>query len=318
MYVLRKRRYTTIARGRFRDRKHTPTSAELHAVLNAYLVDPHSPPPEIAPATFHSYPAGAFLVDVPSVWAGLPGIGFAQLLLFLALVLTLMALAPPQLRATLTLLCFCNPEAVRRIATGDFDIWWIALLAGVWLARDRRILATSLLGAACTIKQTAWFAAPFYLVWVWRRHGFVEAARRAGIAIGAFLAINLPWMILSPREWFASLFLPVSLPLLPDGSGIIGLAIAGVTPLLSARAYAVVEIGLWLLALAWYWRYAQRAPFVCLVLTLLPLLAAWRSPERYFLPLSLLALIALVGTVGRPYAAIMPPGPDAARPELPG
>ncbi len=63
--------YTPLRRGLFANPRHYPTQAELDAVLNAYLANPDAPHPEIDPRTTHSYPAGAFIVDVPFVWAGL-------------------------------------------------------------------------------------------------------------------------------------------------------------------------------------------------------------------------------------------------------
>jgi hypothetical protein len=286
--------YTPIARGTFQNPLHQPTEAELDAAIGAYLAHPSSSPPEVSPATFHSYPAGAFLVDVPSVWVGIPSAGFAQLLLYLAFGAVLLALAPAEWRIALTLLVLCNTEAVRRIADGDFDIWWVAFLSAAWLLRERRVTSGLLLGAACAIKQTVWFAAPFYLVWVWHEHGKAEVMRRAGIAAGAFLAINLPWILASPRAWLASLVLPMSLPLLPEGTGLVGLSIGHVLPLFPSWIYAALELGVWLGALVWYRRAPPRYPLAGMMLGLLPLLLAWRSPERYFLPLWLVALAAVV------------------------
>jgi hypothetical protein len=177
--------YTPLARGRFADPLHPPTAAEMDAVGREYLSDPAHPPAELDPRTLHSYPAGAMPVSLPSVWAGLPNIGLAPLLLFLALGIGVVALAPGWSRLVVAVLLLSDADAVRRVAAGDFDIWCVALLAGAWLLRDRRIASGLLLGAACAIKQTAWFAAPFYLVYVWRVYGQREAARRGGIALAA-------------------------------------------------------------------------------------------------------------------------------------
>src|SRR5262249_48718149 len=51
------------------------------------------------------------------------------------------------------------------------------------------------------------------------------------------------------------------------------------------------------LALAWYWRACRTYPFAGLPLTFLPLVFAWRSPERYFALLPTLALVALILTL---------------------
>lgn len=208
----------------------------MRAVARNFSQHPHSPPPELDPRTFHSYPAGAFLVDVPSVWLGLPSMGLAQILLFIALSVAIVAAAPPETRLALTAVLWANPTLVQRVVNGDFDIWWLAALIAAWMLRERRWSSGALLGVACAVKQTAWIAAPFYLIWVWREHGFSEALRRTGIALATFLVINLPWILLSPRAWLESLLLPLSLPLLPDGSGLIALGQAGIG-LLPARAH---------------------------------------------------------------------------------
>jgi uncharacterized membrane protein len=114
---------------------------------------------------------------------------------------------------------------------------------GAWLLGDRRILSSLLLGAACAIKQTVWFVVPFYLVWTWRTSGGREAARRGGIALASFVGINLPWMVASPREWLASLWAPVSLPLFPEGDGIIVLSLSGALPLFPSWVYGLLELG---------------------------------------------------------------------------
>lgn len=291
------RAYTPLARGRFADVRHYPTAAELDAVIDEYLADPSHPPVEVDPATFHSYPAGAFLVAAPPVWAGQPSLAYSQLLLFLALVAAVLVTMPPGLRLPALLLLLTNVDGVRQIAGGDFEIWPVALLILAWLLRNRSVASALLVGAACAVKQTAWIAAPFYLIWVWREHGRAEALRRLAIMVGAFLLINLPWIVASPGPWLSSLLLPMDLPLLPDGAGLVGLSLAGAAPLFPSAVFSLAELALLAGALVWYARNAARYPFAALALPLLPLLAAWRSPERYFLLLPLLGVAAALLTL---------------------
>lgn len=299
------RAFTPIRRGRFSDPRRYPTQAEMDAVMDAYLAHPESPPPELDPRTLHSYPAGAFLVDVPLVWAGLPSVAIAQIALFVLLVAAICAASPPAWRPLVALLALATADGARQATGGDFEIWPLAFVMGAWLLRERRIGSAVLLGAACAIKQTAWLAAPFYLIWVWREHGRAEALKRTVLAVGTFLAINGPWIALSPRAWLESLLLPVSLPLLPDGSGIIALSLTGVLPLLPPLIYSLQELAALAGALVWYWRRLPRYPYAGLVLPLLPLLLAWRSSERYFvlLPLAALLAVALTLRVGRGVAS---------------
>ncbi len=285
--------YTPIARGQFANLTHEPAATPMRAPLARYFASPNSPPPEIAPDTIHSYPAGSFLVDVPFIWAGLPGMGVAQIALFLALVVAMTLIAPPEARLPVLLLALCNPNLALSVGTIDFDIWWIAAIVGAWALERRGWLSGALLGVACAVKQTAWFFAPFYFLWIWRERGMSEALKQCAYALAAFALINMPWIIASPQAWAGSLTLPLTLPLFPQGSGLVGLMLAGVLPRLPSRVFTVIEVVAWLGAMAWFWRVSRRTPYVGLLAPLLPLLFAWRSPERYFLSVSLLAAAAM-------------------------
>jgi uncharacterized membrane protein len=289
--------FTPLARGRFADVRHYPNRAALDAVIRGYLADPSVIPVEVDPSTTHSYPAGAFLVNLPAVWAGLPSIAITQLLLLLLLLILICRAAPPLWQPLVLLLLLSLADGSRQVAGGDFEIWPLALIAMAWIYRDRSWVSAILVGGACAIKQTAWLAAPFYIVWVWHTYGIREAGKRAAISLGIFLVINLPWIVASFRPWLGSLLLPVGLPLLPDGSGVIGLSLVGILPLLPSWVYGLLEVALFLGALWWYWRNWEHYPFAGLVLPLLPLLGAWRSSERYFVLLPLLGVLATALTL---------------------
>jgi hypothetical protein len=306
------RAYTPLARGRFADVRHYPTRAEMDAVVDAYLAHPDVPPLELDPRTTHSYPALAFLVNLPVVALGLPSVALPQILLFVALCAAIAWAAPPPYRPLVALLLLATADGARQVAGSDFEIWPLALVALAWLARERRWTSALLLGAACATKQTAWLAAPFYLVWVWRTYGLSEASRRVAIALGAFVAVNLPWIVVSPGAWLASIFLPVSLPLLPDGSGLVALSLGGLLPLFPSWVYGLLEVAALVAALALYWRRLPRMPFAGLVLPVVPLLLAWRSSERYFVLLPLLGLLAAVLTLSHA-TKVAPPGAPERR-----
>jgi hypothetical protein len=289
--------YTPIARGQFSDPRRYPSRAEMDAVVAAYLAHPQSPPPELDPRTTHSYPAGAFLADVPAAALGLPSVALPQILLFLALIAAIVWVTPPPYRVVVALLALATADGARQVVGSDFEIWPLALVGFAWVARDRRWLSAILLGLACATKQTAWLAMPFFLIWVWRMDGLPEAARRSAIAAGTFLVVNLPWIAMSPGAWLASLLLPVTLPLLPDGSGLVGLSLASALPLLPTWVYGLLELAGFAIAVVWYWRAGSRFPYAGLVLPLTPLLLAWRSSERYFVLLPLAGLLALALTL---------------------
>jgi len=287
---------TPLRGGDFGDPLHPPTKAQTTSIVQRYLADPVAPHPNLEPATTHSYPALSFLIVVPSVWLGLPTLGYLQVLGLIALIAALVWLSPPQWRFAVLALCLLDVDGIRSVANSDFEIWTAAGIALVWLLRERPWLAAVALGLTCAVQQTAWFAAPFYLVWVLYRRGWRAAIGEAVAAIGAFAAVNLPWIILSPGAWLHSMLLPMTLPLFPTGGGLVGLGLGGALPLWPPAVYSALEYTAYIALLAAYIRWLPRMPYAGVVLPSLALLLAWRSPSRYFILLPFLAIIALVLT----------------------
>jgi hypothetical protein len=287
---------TPLRAGAFDDPLHPPSKSQSAAIVGRYLADPAAPHPNLEPATTHSYPALSFLIAVPSVWLGLPTLGYLQVLGLIALIAALVALAPSQWRFAVLALCLLDVDGIRSVASSDFEIWTAAGIALVWLLRERPWFAAIVLGLICAVQQTAWFAAPFYLAWVVYRRGWRAAIGEAAAALGVFVAINLPWIILSPGAWLHSLVLPMTLPLFPTGGGLVGLGLGGALPLWPPAVYSVLEFAGYIALLAAYIRWLPRMPYAGVVLPSLVLLLAWRSPSRYFILLPFLAILALVLT----------------------
>jgi len=302
--------YTPLARGAFADPRHAPTRRQLHLLFNAFARNPGHPPAAIDPRVTHSYPAGSFLLVTPVVWTGAPSVAGAFIVACVALWLALIASAPSGWRWLAALFPLLMVDGLRQVGGGDFAILALALTLGSWLARDRRMLSVALLGVAVATEQTAWLAAPFALVWVWRALGWREAVGRGALVAGVFLLVNLPWIILSPGAWLLSMPLPYSLPFLPDGVGLVGLSLAGMIPLAPAHVYTALELVAYGALLLGAWRWWAKAPFLGIVAPLAPLLLAWRSPERYFELVPLAALTAFLVA----QQALEPPQPGAASP----
>ncbi len=293
---------TVLRAGAFRDPLHPPTQAQTQAIIAAYLAHPGAPHPQLDPATTHSYPALSFLIALPSVALGLPSLGIVQLLGLLALILAIIVLTPPRWRGVLALLCLLDVDGIRSVAGSDFAIWTTAGVALVWIVGSGNVSrlgqaptwAAVALGLVCAVQQTAWFFAPFYLVWVWRTRGLRAAMAAGGIAVGAFTLVNLPWIAAAPGPWLHSLWLPMTLPLFPTGGGLVGLGLGGALPLWPPIIYTLLEFGAYAGLLYGYGRWWAWAPYAGMVLPLLPVLLAWRSPSRYFILLPFLALLAVV------------------------
>jgi uncharacterized membrane protein len=283
----------------FTDPLRPPSQAQERAIVAAYLAHPQAPHPNLEPATTHSYPALSFLLALPAVWLGLPAIGLTQVLGLLALIAGIVAHTPARYRVVALALCLMNVDGARSVAGSDFAIWIAVGVALVWLMGSlrRQPWDAVALGAVCAVQQTAWFFAPFYLVWIWREQGIHAAVRGAGVALGTFLAINLPWIILTPGAWLRSLVLPMTLPLFPTGSGLVGLGLGGALPVWSPLVYSALEFGAYAALLATYARWEQVAPYAGMVLPPLALMLAWRSPNRYVILLPFLILLAAILTL---------------------
>ncbi|MBF6591134.1 MAG: hypothetical protein IVW57_11495, partial [Ktedonobacterales bacterium] len=129
--------YTPIARGRFADPQHDPSGAERDTIAAEFLAHPQTPPPEIDPRTTHSYPAGAFLLALPAVWAGLPSIAWPQMAALLALWLAVALATPRRWRPAVALLPLLEVDGARLAAGRYFEIWPLVFLSGAWLTARR-------------------------------------------------------------------------------------------------------------------------------------------------------------------------------------
>ncbi|HLY32247.1 MAG TPA: hypothetical protein VKQ36_14555, partial [Ktedonobacterales bacterium] len=149
------------------------------------------------------------------------------------------------------------------------------------------------LGLGCAFKQYCWLFAPFILLDALLRHGWRVALRRGALALVVFLAPDLPYLIASPRAWFASLWLPLTEPLFPHGIGLIALATGGILPAMPPLAYGALQALVLVGALWAYTRWHGSLREAGLLLAVIPLVFAWRSLPNYFAIAPWLALSAM-------------------------
>lgn len=291
---------TPLRRGRYAGSRFGPSLTQLVADVRAELANPASRGPEFDPASLHSYPALAFLVNVPAL-----ALGFATTLpvSLLALVAFLLAAAwgaPRRLRGSVWLALLSNQILVLLTLRGSFDI--IALLPALlaWRTLDRRWLSPVLLGVACAVKQVVWPLLPFYAVIVWRREGARAALARLGVAAVAFVVPNAPFILAAPSAWLRSMLLPVTLPEFPSGIGLVAFARAGLLPLFPSAIYTALEIAALVALVVWFARAkTMPRPELALIVGLLPFLFAWHSATTYFAAIPALAVYATITTRAR-------------------
>jgi hypothetical protein len=300
---------TPLRLGRYAGSTLGPSLTQLVADVKSELANPSQRGPEFAPASLHSYPALAFLVYVPGIWAGLPTTLLTSLLFVSVFLLAAAWDAPRGMRLTLWLILLANSPLVFWTLRGSFEVIALlpAMLAWRWL--DRRVASPVLLGLACAVKQIIWPLLPFYAILTWRRAGPRETLRRLALAGLAFLAPNAPFLVQAPGAWARSMLLPVSLPMFPSGVGLVELSRAGVLPLWPTRVYTVLELLALVALLAWFARLRHAPPEVALILGLLPFALSYHSAFAYFIAIPALAVFAVLSRVRAPSR------PAAAQPQ---
>ncbi|HLY30656.1 MAG TPA: hypothetical protein VKQ36_06485, partial [Ktedonobacterales bacterium] len=234
----------------------------------------------------------SFLLYVPLIWLGVQNVLTLHLLTYIVLFAWLVWLAPPAQRPWSAATALAALILPLRSLLFDGEIICLAFLLLAWHNRAYGWRSSLALGLGCAFKQYCWVFAPFFLVEAWLTYGWRAALQRLALIVGVFLAPNLPYIIASPGVWLTSMTLPVSDPLFPMGMGVITLALGGWLPFAPAMFYAVgslLALGLML------WVYARWRPWLseaALLLALIPLLLAYRSPANYFAIAPWLALYA--------------------------
>ncbi|TME30058.1 MAG: hypothetical protein E6I66_10215 [Chloroflexi bacterium] len=272
-----------------------------------------------------NYPALNFLLVAPFIALGATDIRWIYLVEILALVLILLRKVRIPWRPLVAAGVVGNTVIVRQNILAGVDPTWWALLTIAWIFVESRWLSPIAVGLAMASRQPAWFAAPFYLVGIWKRSGRAEAVRRAAIVVVAALAPNLPFVIDNPSAFFDGVGDPMLGALAPYGVGFVRLGLDGPFPLLPRAIYGGLSAVSFVILIAVLWRFWRKVPIGALIFPFVPLYLAWRSLQNYFGSIPLLAMAGddelIVGTAAeRPeqVTAIagspMPVAASAARP----
>lgn len=224
-----------------------------------------------------SYPAGAFVLQLPLQLLGVTHLAtnWLDLAAWLAASLLLYRLAPPSVNwlAPLLLLTSVFTFSFAHGGTDALFVPFLLMAAYHWddfvrpsAMRWSRSLSPVALGIACSIKQTPWFAVPFFVL------GIAHEARLEGVVVARsvvrylgwvalpFTVVNLPFALWSPGAWWRGVTLPLREPLIPDGQGLVTLVTHGVVSTLHpaqlqlGAALAVVT----LLIVVWRWYPAMK------------------------------------------------------------
>ena len=192
-----------------------------------------------------SYPAGSFLIYAPAFALGFRHlvVDWMDLYAWLASAVLLFFMLPRSLRWIAGLVTLVGIFTAIASGGGTDAVFIPFAMVAVWRwdrfgGRGAGLagwIGPVALGLACSIKQTPWFFAPFLLIGVCieaRRDGrpvVAIGARYVALTAAAFLAVNLPFVVLSPHQWWHDSLLPFTQPLVADGQGIVSLALHGLT-----------------------------------------------------------------------------------------
>ncbi len=271
--------------------------ADLNKMEEVYAnarADPNNPPPEFE--TKYNYPAASFILPAPLVALGIPDLR----IVFLLYLVPVLGYAVWLLRSNIVWAWFllavvASLEVWNSLFSGGTGLLVFPLLLMAWLLYRKNLLLSALfMGLAIATKQIAWFLLPFYLILVLREKGLMKALLASAVTIGVFTAFNLPYMAADLRLWFGSVTAPMMDPMFPSNILTITFSYLGLMSIDSTLPYTVLEIGILLAALVWYFFNCRRFPDTALVLAVFPFFFAWRGSWSYFFYFDIILLAAIL------------------------
>ena len=273
-----------------------------------------------------SYPVGSFLIYVPLLLLGINAQAaiYVDAFFWIAGMTTLWLVLPRPFKSVVPVLASLGiyVDYATGGVTDSVMVPFIVLALWRW---DRygnpdepsaaRWLGPIALGLACTIKQSAWFLAPFLLIGITIEslragRGWGPVARYLLSLVGAFLIPNLPFIVADPQAWVGGVLVPFIEPLVPFGQGFIALSTTFSQGGGNLTDYTLAAAAMMFAALAafsaWYSSLKRLLPALPLIALLLPT----RSLNSYFV-YAIPGLVAAITTVGS--ASIALPSPSGLR-----
>jgi hypothetical protein len=300
-------RVTPLKLGRFINDYPYPSKDEITELWNGALENPAQPPIEIE--NHLSYPAGSFLILTPFIAAGFKDIQAIYVIIVLAALVYVTWKIPGKRRLIFVGVALSSIELWNTLAIGETGISIFPLLLIAWVAiGENNLVSAFFMGLAVATKQIAWFFVPFYVILLYRtaKPGVVAAA--IGIILVVFLGANAYFIYRDPSLWLESVTSPMIEPMFPLGVGFISLVTSGLVNITTSIPFTVAEVVVFAGGIFWYWKYGQRYPNAGPVLSILPLLFAWRSIWTYFYYIAIIVLARMLIREGE--NALAPPVKD--------
>ena len=267
------------------------------------------------PVTTLSYPALSFEAYMPllalgiktqaAVWMDIAAWVLGAVVLFAVL---------PRRLAPLAAVVASMDVFVSYAVGGVTDFLFVPLLVGAAVRWDQfgstrgpaAWRGPVLMGLAMSVKQTPWLVVPFVVVGIMLESGDVHRAfrnglRYTGIAMAAFLAPNLPYLLSGPGAWLHGILTPISSQAVPAGQGLISLSLSLAVGGGSLRAYTIAAVTVLVVLFACYVATYSVLKPAAFLLPSIALFFATRSFGSYLVML-IPAMIAAAATTGRPAA----------------
>ena len=276
---------TPLKTGDFADVFPYPTEQQMNHTLIKAEASTRTTPLEFESKV--SYPAGSFLFQAPFVALGLKDTRWFYLLCAVVMVGIIFWKAPQRFRPLVVIAFITNLALWNLIGTGQTDSLYLLFILLGWIFRRQLWLSALFMGLAATTKQIAWLFILFYLILIFREVGWKRAFQSFGVIALTFVATNLPFIFSAPQAWMQGVLAPILDPMFPKGAGLVAFSIAGILPPHSLL-FTLMEVGVLILALVWYYFNWRKYPQAGLLLAVLPLFFAWRSFSAYFYFASLL------------------------------
>ncbi|XUX00859.1 MAG: hypothetical protein TUN42_02425 [Dehalogenimonas sp.] len=285
---------TPIQEGRFTEVFPYPSQEALTSLWEQSKSNPAAVPVELESRL--SYPAGSFLISVPFVLAGMDNMQVVVGIFLVAAIAFGLWRVPRGSRLIFALAAAVSLELwitgliglEKRLVVFPF------MIAGWLLIPKHPKLAMLLLGAGAAAYQTVWFLVPFASLYSYHFWGIKRTVAGLGLAVAAFAAINLPFIISDPTTWFTSVMAPMIDPLYPLGVGLVSLTETGIVNIQSSVVFTVLEIAALAGGLWWYYKNGSKYPSTGLLLAILPVFFAWRSLGSYFFYFDIILLTAVL------------------------
>ncbi len=261
--------------------------------------------PDIIPVEFESkynYPAGSFILPAPFIALGIGDIRIVFLIFLLAgLGYVLWELKSNIKRIFYIIAIIAGFDLWNSIFSGSTTLLVYPFILVSWLLyRKNLLLSAVLMGIAISIKQTAWFLLPFYLILIWREKGLRKSILIASLTMFIFVLFNITYIIDNPNLWFRSIIEPMAKDLFTSNIGIIAFNYLGIINATSALPFTIIEIIVFLISLIWYYFNCFESPEMALVLAIFPFVFAWRGSWGYLLYFDTIILATVLLWVDTP------------------